>query len=677
MSTLESGASAAERRADTVMVPSLSNLLDGEVGRPWYVRSCRTLRDLYVLERETSRRQSTRIAGHAAGLVYIVFAGTDYILVRDMFVENLLARIAISIIFIFGTEFMFRRNARSLFIEIYCALATVLAYLTWLEISNHSLFRYNMSYYVLYGIIFMIGQNVFFNFRFWVAAASSTIILLISQIDIYLNHDISLQYCTVVGSLYLSTYTLTLYVNWNLNKERYLVFISSKRAELQKNEAVERGAALLRLSTTDALTGLANRRAVDNELRAYWQDWKHHQVSFAVVLVDVDFFKIYNDHYGHQEGDRCLVAVAASMATVSSANGYMVGRFGGEEFILIAPSRDREHVREIAEQIRCAVEGLELPHEQRPDQLFTVTVSVGAAFVQDVPGARVESLITEADRALYDAKRSNRNCVRVFQGGDNERLDSDENIAELLRTADCRGLISMVYQPIVDSSSGKIVCAEALMRLTTPGGKPVSPAVFIPLAERMGLIEKLGLWVIRTVCRDVLVHKIAPMVSVNASALQLKAPSFSLNMAAILCEFGIAPWRLAIEITESSQIDGDPEIKNTILNLRELGVGIWLDDFGTGFAGLSVVREIEFDCIKIDRSFLHASITSRGAEIFKGVVELVRSTGCDIVVEGIETEDQRLTCVDLKVDLLQGYHLGRPTSADLLRHAVRQSEAMA
>ncbi|MGH1570692.1 putative bifunctional diguanylate cyclase/phosphodiesterase [Methylobacterium sp. P31] len=668
---------AAEEWADTTMVPGLSDLLDKELSRPWYVRSCRSLRNLYGTERETWRRRSARISAHIAGLVYISFALTDFVLVRDVFGPNLVARIAIGSLFIVGTELLFRRGTRSLWIEAHCASATVLAYFVWLMISSRSLHHENMSYYATYGVIFMIGQNVFFNFRFAVAALSSTTILLLSQLDLLGYRFNSFEYSVALGSLYASTYILTLYVNWNLNNERYLVFINSARAQIRQNEAVERGAALLRLSTTDALTGLPNRRAVDEELRAYWRDWQSQNTSFAVVLIDVDYFKIYNDFYGHQGGDRCLVAVADALAKASAANGYMVGRFGGEEFILVAPSRDREHVKQISESVRQAVEDLNIPHEQRPDQFSTVTVSVGAAFSQDVPSTRVESLITEADRALYEAKRSNRNCVRIFDRDDADRLDRDENVADLLRTAESRGLVSLVYQPVLDASSGTIVGAEALMRLTTPGGKPVSPAVFIPLAERMGIIEKLGLWAIKTACRDLLANDVVPLVSVNVSPVQLRVPSFSLNVARTLGGYGLAPHRLAIEITESIQIEGQPEILQTISELKQLGVKIWLDDFGTGFAGLSCIRDVEFDAIKIDRSFLHAAITPRGAEIFKSIVDLIRNNGCSIVVEGVETEEQRAICVDQHVDLLQGYHLGRPASAELIRRLVAQSAAMA
>ncbi|MCJ2050662.1 putative bifunctional diguanylate cyclase/phosphodiesterase [Methylobacterium sp. J-070] len=635
------------------------------------------MKALYAAEREQWRRRSARISAHVAGAVYVLFAFTDYILVNDVFVLDLLARMAIGAIFIAGTETLFRAGVRSLYIELHCASATVLAYVIWLAISHFSAYQSNMTYYATYGVIFMIGQNVFFNFRFSIAVVSSSTILLLSQSDIILNRYSGVEYVVAIAALYLSTYILTLYVNWSLNSERFLVFLNSARAEIRQKEALERGAALLRLSTTDALTGLANRRAVDEELRAYWRDWQAQRVSFAVVLVDVDYFKIYNDRYGHQEGDRCLGAVADAMAAASAENGYMVGRFGGEEFILVAPSPNREHVARIAETIRRAVEDLAIAHDQRPDGAAIVTVSVGAAFSQDVPGTRVERLITESDRALYDAKASGRNCVRVFSRDGSVQAEAEENLADLLRTAEERKIVSLVYQPILDASSGEIIGAEALMRLTTPTGKPISPAVFIPLAERMGVIVRLGLWAIATACRQLLATDAVPSVSVNVSPVQLRQPSFSLLVAKILGDTGVSPCRLAIEITESLQIEDQPDVLKNIRELRLLGVQVWLDDFGTGFAGLSCVREVEFDAVKLDRSFLHATNTVKGSEMFKSIVALVRGTGCAIVVEGIETEDQRRLCMEHEVDYLQGYHLGRPASAEAYERPISKPAGMA
>ncbi|GEP11947.1 putative bifunctional diguanylate cyclase/phosphodiesterase [Methylobacterium gnaphalii] len=652
------------------MAPGLAENIDAELGKRWYSRRSPALAKLYEERSECTHWQDARISSRIAGIVYIAFFFTDLIMIRDVALYNIAARFIIGLLFIFDIEAQIRRGVRSRWVDYQCAFGIVAAYATWMWFSSCSVYQVSASYYLTYGIIFIIGQNVFFNFRFGLAVMSSSVMLGIFIVFLVSSFFSSIEYVVGIGTLYVSTYTLTLFVNWKLNEERYRVFLNSLRAEIRQEEATERGAALLRLSTTDALTGLANRRAIDEELRAYWSNWQTAEKSFAVILIDVDYFKRYNDQYGHQRGDRCLIAVAEAMKTSATQSQYALGRFGGEEFILLVRCQTREHMALVAESVRQAVEDLAIPHEQRPDPCFVVTVSIGAAFSRDITSTKVERLVTEADRALYAAKKTGRNCVKLFDRDDPMEINLDDSVTDLLRGAIAGGHVAMVYQPIRDARSGQIVGAEALMRLTGFNGESISPAVFIPIAERTGMIIELGRWAIRTACRELIAKNCVGMVSVNVSVVQLSTPSFALSVAAILRETDVPPHCLVVEVTEGLQIEGNLDVLRTLRELRTLGVKIWLDDFGTGFAGLSCVREVAFDAVKIDRSFLQATETERGAQMFRNIVGLVRNVGCLTIVEGIETHDQQRLSADLKVDLLQGYHLGKPMAAEVLRALV-------
>lgn len=648
------------------MPPTLTDLIDAELGKRCAARRAPELASIYEQRSEASQWQSARVSSQTAGIVYIAFLVTDAVLIPDVALVSIAMRFITGMLLVLGVDLLIRRGLRSAIVDDFCAATIVVAYATWLTCASTSAHDLNVSYYMTYGTLFMTGQNVFFNFRFRLAILSSTSMLAIFFLFLLTSIHPSFAFLTAIATLHISVYGLTLFVNWKLNEERYRVFLNSMQAEIRQAEAAERGAALLRLSTTDALTGLANRRAIDDELRTFWDRWQSSGKSFAVVLVDVDHFKRYNDHYGHQEGDRCLVAVAAAMAKACAPGPCVLGRFGGEEFILLFRCAAREQLASVAENVRRAVEDLRIAHEQRPDPSHIVTVSIGAALSSDVTGAKVERLITEADRALYMAKKSSRNCVRIFDRDRHEEVDHEESVANDLRTAIAEGRVAMVYQPIRQARTGRIVAAEALMRLESASGKSVSPGVFVPIAERTGAILELGRWAIRTVCRELIAGDHLPLVSVNVSAVQLRSPGFAVSVAAILIETGVAPHRLAIEITEGLQIDGQPEIKTCIDDLRTLGVKVWLDDFGTGFAGLSCVREIEIDTIKIDRSFLHAAATQRGAQMLSTMIELVKSVGSAPLIEGIETQEQEALAIDRKVDLLQGFHIGKPMPVQAL-----------
>ncbi|WP_426128824.1 putative bifunctional diguanylate cyclase/phosphodiesterase [Pararhizobium sp. PWRC1-1] len=625
------------------------------------------LRSLYRKEGESTRRHATRQGLWVAVLIYVLFSIPDILLIWDVATYTIVARFVVGIAVLIAFEIQFHRNVKTDWLDRTCAAALVLGYVGWLCPAMMSHQMQNLSYYMVFGAIFMMGANLFFSFQFRLSLMTSGIVLGIFFLSLLSFFPDNSAYPLAFGTFYVSCFVFTSYVNWKLNRERYNVFLNAFEARLQQKEASERGDALLRLSNTDPLTGLENRRAIDQRLRDYWAGWQSHRTSFAAILIDVDFFKKYNDCYGHQEGDRCLILVADALTdSIRSYNGS-IGRYGGEEFIVLARVESKDQVRELAETICRTVENMGLVHQQRRDGMSIVTVSVGAAFTRSEAGTKLEKIIHEADRALYGAKASGRNCVKLFDPNDPHSSDESENVAALLKIATAQNLVSLVYQPIRNVSSGNVEAVEALMRLTMIDGTSVSPGLFIPIAERTGAILNLGYWAIRTVCCELLIDNHVRVVSVNVSPIQLKTPGFATSVAAILGETGVAGGRLAFEITEGLEMEMNSDILRCISDLKTLGIKIWLDDFGTGFAGLSWLRLIDFDTVKIDRSFLHDSNTPRGEAMLQDIIGLVRNRGHKILVEGVETDEQLALMHEFRIDQVQGFHVGRPAPAEKFR----------
>jgi diguanylate cyclase (GGDEF)-like protein len=622
-----------------------------------------TLQALYRRHGEMSHKQSTRRGLWAAVFVYLVFSISDIMLLGDVARYTVATRFAISIVMLIALEVQMRRPSTADAIDITAAGALVLAYAGWLATSVYTENTSAMSYYMVFGAIFMMSVNLFFNFPFRISVVASVVIVAIFLTGLAWFPHTDSSYKFTFGLFCISCFIFTSYVNWKLNQERYNVFLNALEAKAQHRQAAERGEALLRLSHTDPLTGLANRRAIDNHLRDLWRDWKQTSRPFAAILVDVDFFKRYNDFYGHLEGDRCLVLVSQALRILAEQRRAIVGRFGGEEFILLAHAQNEQDIADLCEAIRLTVEDLDLVHEQRRDGTSRVTVSVGAAFTADPSLEKVEKIIHRADRALYSAKAAGRNCIRLYNVNDPLNSDDSENIAALLKIAVPQGLVSMVYQPLKDVVSGKIHAYEALMRLRMPDGAYLSPSLFIPAAERSGAIIGLGQWALRRVCEELLVSGLAQVASVNVSPLQLKTPGFAAFVAATLSELGLSGDRLALEITEGQDMEIHSSLLRCISDLKNLGVKIWLDDFGTGFAGLSWLRLIDFDCVKIDKSFLHDCNTRRGCAMLDDILRLARNRGATILVEGVETDEHLALMHRMKIDLMQGYHVGRPAPA--------------
>lgn len=620
----------------------------------------REMRSLYRKEGDPARRKAARGGLWVAVMVYMLFAVTDLFLIPDVAAYTIAFRFAICALVIGTLETQLYLDVRTDWLDGTCAAALVLGYGGWLALAMMT--SQDFSYYMIFGAIFMMGANLFFNLQFRLSVISSGIILATFFIALFLLKQ-DAAYRLAFGTFFVSCFTFTSFVNWKLNKERYNVFLNAQEAKAQQKEAAERGKALLRLSRTDPLTGLENRRAIDEKLRDHWSDWQRSGTSFAAILIDVDFFKKFNDSYGHQKGDRCLVLIANALrATIEEYHGT-IGRYGGEEFIALAPMGSREQVSEFAEAIRATVESLALMHNYRRDGMSIVTVSVGAAFTRDQAGAKLEKIIHEADRALYLAKASGRNCAWLFDPNDPQSSDESENIAALLKIAIDQELVSLVYQPIQNVATGRVEAVEALMRLNMLDGTPVAPNLFIPVAERTGAIVELGRWAVRTACLELLKNDHVRVVSVNVSPIQLKTPGFATSIAAILGETGVNGAKLAFEITEGLEMEMHSDILRCIADLKLLGIRIWLDDFGTGFAGLSWLRLIDFDTVKIDRSFLHDSATPRGRAMLQDIIGLVRNRGHKILIEGVESEAQMQLMREFAIDQIQGFYVGRPAPA--------------
>ena len=648
------------------MTDQLIGLIDGELSKTKLQRHSVHLFELFEQDREVDRRLDARQAMWMTLAVYLGFGGLDFVLIPDVAVLTIAARVALSVLALAVVEALCALSFKAKLIDIICAGFVVTGYLAWLVLSLQSRHLLSVSYYMVFGAIFMMVATLLFNFRPVVSVTSSCLIMTFFAVATGMVAVVSTSYIIAFVVFYLVCFALISFVNWKLNVERYNVFLNALKSDVQKGELQEQGKALLLLSNTDSLTGLANRRPIDRRLKELFDGWRSKGKAFAIILIDIDLFKRFNDHYGHQDGDRVLVEVATILADMAKRYKATIGRYGGEEFILLFDADNKLKLKGLLEEMRRSIEALNIPHENRGDGLSVVTISVGAT-VSSIEAERPENIVSEADRALYASKASGRNCVRLFDPSDPMVGDVSGNVAALLRIAIAQDLISLAYQPIQNVRSGKIVAFEALMRLKLLDGTVMSPAVFIPVAERTGAIHELGRWAIGAACRELLADILIPVVSVNVSAIQLRSPSFAASVAGILAETGVSPNRIALEVTEGLEIEADSEILRSITELQKLGVQIWLDDFGTGFAGLSWLRLFEFDMIKIDRSFLHESANPHGENMLRDIIGLIRNRGREILIEGVENDMHIRLIQTLNVDLMQGYKLGRPASAKWAR----------
>lgn len=430
---------------------------------------------------------------------------------------------------------------------------------------------------------------------------------------------------------------------------------------------------LHRAAMYDSLTGLPNRAQLIDRLQACIERaHRRSDFTFAVLFFDLDNFKIINDSLGHAAGDQLLVEVANRLSACVRSNDHLciheasAGRLGGDEFVVIL-----EEIPGAAAAVAVAErlqEELSKPFEI-DEQVITMSASIGIA-LSDPALPTPCDLLRGADTAMYRAKQAGKACHAIFDqkmhGEVMERLKLEND----LRRAQDQGEFSVVYQPVVSLTDGRIAGFEALLRWRRSDGEAVEPDKFIPIAEEIGVIEALGRWTLDQACRQVVLwnNRLASdrqiFVAVNVSGRQLASPAFCDDVRNLIQSTGIAPERLHLEVTENAVIGGPVVAARALRSLKALGVSNHLDDFGTGHSSLSCLYDLPLDAIKIDRTFVYQAQKHREyAAVIAAVMLLARNLNMAVVAEGVETRDQLAQILAFDCDLAQGYYFSRPLDA--------------
>ncbi len=428
----------------------------------------------------------------------------------------------------------------------------------------------------------------------------------------------------------------------------------------------------VRASLHDPLSGLPNRRQFKQLLDRTLNEPKIVRNGAAVLYLDLDRFKDINDTLGHAAGDRVICVIAERLLRILPEDG-IVARISGDEFALLLPDCPNE--TQAGRFMSRLQDMMVQPVSFGPDEIH-VTVSMGAALAPR-DGLEAEELLRKADIALYDAKSNGRNRWSFFEPSMQEHVRTKDEIARELRKAIDEDLLDVAYQPQCDSRSDTIVAIEALARWNRPNTGPVPPTSFIPVAEETGLINDLGLWILRKACQDA--HRWPGIiVSVNVSPTQFKHPRFVDNVIATLQEFVLDPTRLEIEVTKTVFAGRDRKTLQSLKRLKDLGIKIALDDFGSGYSSLSYLRHFPFDTLKIDRDFISAMNDSPEARaIVRTIIRLGQALGMTIVAEGIEEKQQADYLTANGCHRLQGYFISHPLSAHDLDEFLADHELQA
>jgi len=433
---------------------------------------------------------------------------------------------------------------------------------------------------------------------------------------------------------------------------------------------------LAHLAHYDSVTGLPNRVLLHDRLRQTIAQARRNNWFVGVLFLDLDRFKLVNDTLGHAAGDLLLKQVAMRL-TQALRPSDTVGRLSGDEFaVILSELVSPQNAGMVAQKL---IDALRMPYDLDGNEVF-VTASIGIT-LYPTDSDNIETLIRDADAAMYGAKSAGRNNYQYYTAEMNQRATEKLRLETRLRHAIERGEFVLHYQPKVDVASGKITGLEALLRWQPPDAGMVGPDQFIPLLEETGLIVQVGNWVTRSACAQIHAWReagITPVpVAVNLSARQLKQSGFGATLGRALAEFSIPAGLIEIEITESSLMENPEQAIVVLTEIAELGVRLSADDFGTGYSSLSYLKRLPLDALKIDRSFVR-DITSDpdDAAITRTVITLAHGLELKVIAEGVETEEQLAFLGQNQCDEAQGYLFSRPLPVDACTRLLAQGSAL-
>lgn len=419
---------------------------------------------------------------------------------------------------------------------------------------------------------------------------------------------------------------------------------------------------------TDNLTGLPNQIQFERSLQMGIDNAKRSHHKLAILLIDFDQFKYVNNLLGYESANEIIKEAAHRLNQCNWLSGSLA-RFSGDDFgILIAQTESDDEVALVAERLRLMCSE---PY-RIAGQVFHLTASVGIS-TYPADGDLASQLIKNAESAMYYAKDQGRDQIRFYSTELSKAVSDRINLERDLRAALVEQQFELYYQPKIGVMNRQVAGVEALIRWNRPMHGFMSPALFIPLAESLGLIHQVGDWVIETACKQLSAWSTQGLseikIAINISPSQLASTTFLERVRLLIAQYAVKPNMLEMEVTESMMMHNPEKAISTLQALRNLDIQLYIDDFGTGFSSISYLKRLPINALKIDRSFItNIATATRDADLYEGIIELAHKLGMDVVAEGVETQEQHDALAERGCDIVQGYLYSRPLPIEKATH---------
>lgn len=536
------------------------------------------------------------------------------------------------------------------------------AYCWWSLARYHAGDEEARVHIVLFASLAAIGCS--FGLSAFVAASRLPLLLIALPISLELLSDGEIAHVGMGASLVLLI-LLTIRLT-SLQNERFTLLVHSRfdvelerrRATVAEATANEEKSRAREIANTDALTSVPNRRAFLASLEALTQT---DQSSIAVAILDLDGFKPINDTFGHETGDQVLIEVSARLKQIVTHGS--VARLGGDEFALLIPCNDGAEAVAVCEQAIGRISEQFVFGRRR----LSLSAAAGVCFTA-TDAREIAQSLRRADIALYQAKRAGRGQVQLFVEGMDADLQRRTSIEQALREPGVQNGIDLAFQPIVDLRTQELQSFEALARWRHSEFGWISPGEFIPITERISGIEQISDALLARAVAQAARWPASVHLSFNLSAVELCSANSAEKILRIITQGGLDPVRLQVEVTETAFLTDFEMARSNLAQLRSHGIKIVLDDFGSGFASISYLREMAFDAVKLDGSLIISAGKGAGLPLLTGVLSLCEAVGLPCIAEHVENRSHLEMLQGLNCRYGQGYGLGRPMGADAAEH---------
>jgi diguanylate cyclase len=486
-----------------------------------------------------------------------------------------------------------------------------------------------------------------------VAAFTGTIIHGLNEfVEIYINQEIYSAY-NIWSMIIISIINFTIAITIGILVEKLKSEQNSLKKAVSKMEY---------MAFHDHLTGLPNKWNFETKLQEALDIAQKNQRFLAVLVLDLDRFKLINDSLGHSNGDQLLKSVSKRLSLIIN-DGDLLARQGGDEYILFL--NDLHSLEEAVQRIDQLLQVIERPFYIRDHEYF-ITCSIGVSYYP-IDGTTCSELIQHADIAMYSAKDLGKNGYQFYNSEKLQEINDVVKIESHLRRAILQNEFTLHYQPLINIQNGKITGMEALIRWHNTELGAVSPAEFIPIAEEIGMIATLGMWVLKEACTQTKILSELTQnpirVAVNISSKQFQDKNFVDIVCNTLKETGLPATLLELEITESVSLDNMEEVIQKLTLLKEMGISIAIDDFGTGYSSISYLKDLPVNTLKIDQSFIRNMLSNyKDKALVQGVISLSKSFGFNVTAEGVENNEQLELLKSYDCGQAQGYLFSKPVA---------------